>query len=318
MAGKYEAEIDLGERNTSQTLAVEFIGKNKDVLDVGTATGYVPKVLVRRGCRVTGIELNTEAARQAEEHCERIIVGDVESLDLDEALGEERFDVILFGDVLEHLKDPLEVLRRFKKFLKPEGYAVASVPNIAHGSVRLALMQGNFQYRPLGLLDSTHLRFFTRESMEQLFNEAGFMVGEVERVRLGIFSTEVEVDRESVTKETLKALQSDPESRTYQFVLTAHPYGQAGEFARLSNRARLLGEELTRRDELIYTLNRKLRNLEELQRQLDRRNEQFAEKKKEATELARELAGRNRQLVNNEKQTHQLQNRLERLRNDGK
>src|SRR5215212_7244393 len=155
MARRYEANVNLENENSSHTLVVELVGYDKHVLDVGCSTGYIAEVLVKRGCRVTGIEIDPKAPPPAEDHCERVIVGDVESLDLGEELDEGAFDVIIFGDVLEHLKDPLQVLRRLKSFLGPRGYVVASIPNIAHGSVRLALMQGKFQYRSLGLLDST-------------------------------------------------------------------------------------------------------------------------------------------------------------------
>jgi 2-polyprenyl-3-methyl-5-hydroxy-6-metoxy-1,4-benzoquinol methylase len=311
MVNKYAAGIDLSNRNLSHTLIVEFAGHDRSVLDIGCARGYVAEALVQRGCRVIGIEIDPEAAKQAEEYCERVIVGNIESLTLDEELGEESFEVIILGDVLEHLKEPLETLRRLKPFLHPEGYIVASLPNIAHGSVRLALMQGKFQYRPLGLLDDTHLRFFTRESVEQLFNEAGYMIGELERTTAGIFQTEVEVDREAVTEEVLEMIQNDPESETYQFVLTAHPSGEAGRFAGLSNRVRLLSEELDRRDRLIYELNRRLRNLEELERRLENRNRRLAEKQREVTELTQRLAKRNHELADSQNTIRKLSNQLE-------
>ncbi|MGB3683217.1 MAG: class I SAM-dependent methyltransferase, partial [Rubrobacteraceae bacterium] len=225
MTGKYKTEVDLKNSNSSQSLIVQLTGPGKRVLDVGTATGYVAKALVKRGCEVTGVEINPEAAEQAEEHCKRVIVGDIESMDLAAELGDETFDVIVFGDLLEHLKEPLQTLERFKSFLNSEGYVISSIPNIAHGSVRLALLQGEFRYRTLGLLDDTHLRFFTLDSVKQLFADAGFLIDVLERTRLGIFATEIEVDRDTVPEETLDRIRKDPEALTYQFVLTAYPSG---------------------------------------------------------------------------------------------
>ena len=310
MAGKYRAEVDLSNRNTSHTLIIELTGHNREVLDVGCATGYIAEALVRRGCRVTGIETNPEAAKQAEEHCNRIIIGDVENLNLEEELGKESFEVIIFGDVLEHLKNPLETLRRFKPFLRPEGYVVASLPNVAHGSVRLALMQGKFQYQPLGLLDYTHLRFFTRESLEQLFNEAGFTVGEVKRTMAGIFDTEIELEHEAIPKEVVRMIKDDPEFETYQFVLTTHPSGHAGKFAEPSNRIQPPSKELDWRDRLIYELNRRLRNLNELERRLEDRARRLAAKEKEVSELTRKLANRNRELVDSRRTVSKLSDHL--------
>jgi 2-polyprenyl-3-methyl-5-hydroxy-6-metoxy-1,4-benzoquinol methylase len=285
MARRYEAEVNLENKNSSHTLIVELVGYDKHVLDVGSSTGYLAEILVERGCRVTGIEIDPKAARQAEEHCERVIVGDVESLDLGDELDEGSFDVIVFGDVLEHLKDPLQVLRRLKPFLGPRGYVVASIPNIAHGSVRLALMQGKFQYHSLGLLDNTHLRFFTRESLEQLFKDASLLITELRRTTRGIFATEIEMDRELVTEEMLQLVHRDPEGLTYQFVLTAQPFGEVGSLAPATY------------EKMIYELNRKLRNFEELQRILDIRTKQLAEKEQEVAMLAQEVADRNAELA---------------------
>jgi O-antigen biosynthesis protein len=294
MTSKYETKLNLDDRNSSHALIIELLGLDKRVLDVGCATGNLAEVLAGRGCRVTGIEIDPEAARQAEKHCERVIVGDVESLDLDAELDEEDFDVIVCGDVLEHLKDPLQTLRRLKPFLHTEGYVIASIPNIAHGSVRLALMQGRFRYRSLGLLDDTHLRFFTRETVEQLFKDAGFLIAELRHTTRGIFDTEIEIDREQLTSEVLRLVEEDPEASTYQFVLSAYRFGEAGM---LAQNVRLLSEQLARRDRMIYELNRKLRNSEELQRQLDDRTEQLAEKEREVARLAQEVAERNDRLA---------------------
>jgi O-antigen biosynthesis protein len=218
----------------------------------------------------------------------------VESLDLGAELDEADFDVIVFGDVLEHLKDPLRALRRFKPFLQTEGYVIASIPNIAHGSVRLALMQGRFRYRSLGLLDDTHLRFFTRETVEQLFKDAGFLIADLRRTARGVFDTEIEIDREQLSPEVLRLVEKDPEASTYQFVLSAYRFGEAGM---LAQDVGLLSEQLARRDRMIYELNRKLRNFEELKRLLDDRTEQLTEKEQEVSRLAHELAERNDRLA---------------------
>jgi 2-polyprenyl-3-methyl-5-hydroxy-6-metoxy-1,4-benzoquinol methylase len=294
MASKYETWIDLENKNSSHTLIAELVGHGKRVLDVGCATGDVAEVLADHGCNVTGIEIDPAAARQAEKHCERVVVGDVEDLDPNAELDDESFDVILFGDTLEHLKDPLRTLERLKPLLRPEGYVVASIPNVAHGSVRLALMQGKFQYGSLGLLDTAHLRFFTRESVEQLFTEAGLLITGLRRTSRGIFDTEIEIDRERIPDEVLELVREDPEASTYQFVLTAHRFGEAGTLAK---RARLLSEQLAERDRIIYELNRKLRNFEELQHLLDERTEQLAEREREVTRLAQEVADRNDRLA---------------------
>ncbi|HEV2760981.1 MAG TPA: methyltransferase domain-containing protein [Acidimicrobiales bacterium] len=218
---RYDTDVDLSNRNNSHTLMVELVGGTKRVLDVGCATGYLAQALGERGCTVSGVESDVEAAEQARPHLERLVVGDVETMDLAEVFGEDRFDVIVFGDVLEHLRNPLPALRKAKALLTERGSVVASIPNIAHGSVRLALLAGRFDYQELGLLDSTHVRFFTRSSIEDLFREAGMVPIDVRRTTAGFFDTPVPVTESEFAPEVVDAVRADPESSTYQFVLRA-------------------------------------------------------------------------------------------------
>jgi 2-polyprenyl-3-methyl-5-hydroxy-6-metoxy-1,4-benzoquinol methylase len=218
---KYDAEIDLSNHNNSHTLMVELVGGDKRVLDVGCATGYLARVLTERGCTVSGLESDVDAAEEARPVLHQLVVGDVEALSLADAFGDERFDVVVFGDVLEHLRDPLAALRNARSVLAERGSVVASIPNVAHGSVRLALMAGRFEYQKLGLLDSTHLRFFTLASIEELFREAGMVPIDVRRTTAGLFDTPVPVAESELPREVVDAVLADPESATYQFVLRA-------------------------------------------------------------------------------------------------
>src|SRR5207248_223417 len=104
---------------------------------------------------------------------------------------------------LEHLTDPERVLRKVRDFLVPGGYIVASIPNIAHGSIRLELLSGEFRYREIGLLDETHVRFFTRDGVEELFARSGYLIAEMQRSLAGIFDVEVRPVRETVPNEVL-------------------------------------------------------------------------------------------------------------------
>ena len=179
-AVRYAAQVDLTS-NTTQAKVGRLVGYDKRVLELGPSTGGGAAALRERGCQTVGIEVDPEAAALAEQSCERVIVGDIDGLDWDAALGDDRFDVVVAADVLEHLKEPGRALEAVHRFLKPDGYLVASLPNIAHFSVRLALLGGSFPYSEMGLLDRTHLRFYTRESMERLFEDAGFVIGYLER-----------------------------------------------------------------------------------------------------------------------------------------
>ena len=151
----FRFHIDKVDMNvdSSHTKLIKLVGNNKKVLEVGCSTGYVSKVLKEEfRCAVTGIEIATDAAKEAEKYCSSTIVGDVEVMDFSEELGEDKFDVITFGDVLEHLKDPGKVLTALRAFLNDDGYVLASIPNIAHISVALELLEGKFDYRPMGFL----------------------------------------------------------------------------------------------------------------------------------------------------------------------
>jgi O-antigen biosynthesis protein len=224
---QYDFTVDLDSDNTHANV-VRLIGEDHRVLELGPASGYMSKVLRERGCAIVGVEFDAEMAAQAAQFCERMIVGDLDTLDFETELGEDRFDVIVAADVLEHLKDPLQVLRSLRTYLKPEGHFVVSLPNIAHASVRLALLAGRFEYRDLGLLDRTHLRFFTHESVAQLFDEAELAIVEIHRQEAPIDTTEIPVDLGAVPREIVNELELDPDARTYQFVIKAVPLEASG------------------------------------------------------------------------------------------
>ena len=214
-------EIDASLPNNAHALALAMVGHNKRVLELGCAGGHVTRALNKQGCRVTGIEIDPESAIRAKVGAEEVITADLCDLSWADKLEPEQFDVVLAGDVLEHLSVPHHVLRACRALLKPSGTLVVSLPNIAHVDARLALLQGRFDYRPWGLLDDTHLRFYTKESAGQLLGEAGFVPVDTARVIVPVFDTEVELDREAVRAEVLDDLLRDPEAETYQFVIAA-------------------------------------------------------------------------------------------------
>src|SRR5664280_2280125 len=180
-----------------------------------------------------------------------IVVSNVEELDLVDHFGRAAFDVVIFGDVLEHLRRPLDVLRMARPLLAPGGFVVASIPNIAHGAVRLALLEGRFDYRPLGLLDDTHVRFFTRESVEALFRDAGLIPVQMRRTTAGLFETEFGGTPADHPPELIARILADPEATTYQFVVKAVIDNAANAVRALHDR-----EEAARRE--IESLRREL------------------------------------------------------------
>ena len=109
---------------------------------------------------MVGIDIDEARAKLAQERLNKVIVANVEKMERD-PFPDGYFDIIIFADVLEHLKEPETVLRRFKKYLKKDGYALISIPNIANWKMRVYLLFGKWHYKDVGLLDKTHLRFFT-------------------------------------------------------------------------------------------------------------------------------------------------------------
>jgi SAM-dependent methyltransferase len=156
-------------------LLLDAVPDGARVLDVGCATGYLAAELTRRGCRVTGVEADPVAAERARVHCEAVVVGDVEDdAGRSELAALGPFDVVLCGDVLEHLRDPWAALRALAALAAvPGGQVVFSVPNVAHWTGRRAVARGRFAYAEYGLFDRTHLRFFTRASARDLAQRAG-------------------------------------------------------------------------------------------------------------------------------------------------
>jgi O-antigen biosynthesis protein len=246
----YDLTIDPEAENNTHAFALRMIGHNKSVLEVGCATGYFTKALVDLGCKVVGLELDPEAAKLAESFAERVVVGDADTRDIWEDIDDETFDVITFGDVLEHLKDPLSVLRVAKRKLKPTGFIVTSLPNVAHGDVRLSLLHGEFHYREIGLLDRTHLRFFTLETIHEMMRDAGLVVIETERVIMPMFNSELGLKREDFTGALVDEIRAGTEYETYQFVMKSvidngsqAVADMAARLDELSVRARVLASE---------------------------------------------------------------------------
>ena len=216
-------DIDTNGENAITKL-LRLITKGKKVLEVGCASGYVSKFLSDQlNCTVVGVEIDPVAAKEAEKYCQKVIVGDIEKNDFFIHIGAERFDIITFGDVLEHLRNPISVLKAMRPLLSDDGFILASIPNIAHISVALELLEGKFEYRTLGLLDDTHIRFFTKKSILAMFRDAGFEIVQWDRVIIKPENTEFKTNLFSYPQSLLTFLQDGSEALTYQFIIKAIP-----------------------------------------------------------------------------------------------
>ena len=171
----YDFRVDPSNPNHPSTMFMNMIPPGSRVLEVGCANGALSEYLTRQlGCEVVGVEWNSQAALQAGRYCTHVIVGDVEKDALDRAEG--RFDAITFGNVLEHLVSPGTVLKRCRPLLSSRGFVLISVPNVAHYTLRLSLLRGRFDYQQRGMLDHTHLRFFTLRTARRMLIDAGYQI----------------------------------------------------------------------------------------------------------------------------------------------
>ena len=220
MSSRYEAEIDVTLPNNTHAALVRLAGEQRRILELGAASGYMTRALKDRGNHITAIEYDDEAAEDLKQIADWTIVGDLnDPAVLSDVSGP--FDTVLAGDVLEHLLDPRAVLQSAVSKLAPDGAVVISVPNVGHIDLRLALLQGRFDYQPTGLLDDTHIRFFTYDTLLDLIESAGLIVADIERITTNAFETEIAVDRDGIDQAILDAALAVPESETYQFVVRA-------------------------------------------------------------------------------------------------
>ena len=158
----------------SQEKLLALVGEVDRVLDVGCSTGYLAERMQKQGSTVVGLDVDERSAELARQFCEAVYVGDVETMELPFEPG--TFDVILCGDLIEHLRDPQGFLTRIRPFLRPGGRLVLSTPNIANWAMRLSLLFGRFRYTEWGILDQTHTHLFTRKTLEETLRAAGYRI----------------------------------------------------------------------------------------------------------------------------------------------
>lgn len=220
MSARYGTPVDPTARNNPHAYAISMVGSGRRVLEVGCSVGHVTEHLVAAGNTVVGIEIDAEAAELARRFASEVHVADVATTPLRE-LVEPGFDVVLLGDVLEHLPDPDAALAAAVDLLTPDGRVVISVPHVAYVDVRLMLLEGTWAYQTDGLLDRTHLRWFTYAGLGELLGGAGLTATRVERVVLPPYESGLPVTPGRHGADVLRFVLADPEATTYQFVIEA-------------------------------------------------------------------------------------------------
>jgi 2-polyprenyl-3-methyl-5-hydroxy-6-metoxy-1,4-benzoquinol methylase len=206
--------VPLNERrHRAHAKLLDAVGTGKRVLDVGCSSGYLAEPLAARANTIVGLELDAGAAREAERFCEQVLVGDVETMEL--PFAPASFDVVLCGDVVEHLRDPVAALARLRPLLRPDGRLVVSTPNVANWAIRLSLLGGRWRYTDRGILDRSHTHLFTRATLRDALETAGYRVERID------FSVPVPGGSDALDAAAYAVGRLRPSLLAYQFVAVA-------------------------------------------------------------------------------------------------
>ncbi|WP_020561106.1 class I SAM-dependent methyltransferase [Thiofilum flexile] len=217
------ASIDLS-ANHSHAQIVRRVPRYARVLELGCAGGEMSELL-KSMCQasIIGFDKNPQLAWRAQRFCDYVFTEDLDDPHSLDALEGEKFDVVTLTDVLEHLQHPESLLERIKPLLLDEGEVLISVPNVAHASIRLELLAGNFAYEKAGILDETHLHFFTLDSLRTLIQQCGYTITDMDCTWNDMADN---VIAEYLAKMNLEATPEalakfhEPEAMAYQFILT--------------------------------------------------------------------------------------------------
>lgn len=227
---KYEYQIDVT-ADTAPARVVRIVGENKRVLEIGAGPGSITKLLFEVGnCRVTALEVDSQAIIKLAPYCERVFQADLNHLQWQNKIEQgERFDVLVAADVLEHLYDPVYVLTGMKDFLNENGYIVVSLPHIGHAAIHACLLEEDFEYRDWGLLDRTHIRFFGIKNIQKLFEDAGWKIIHAEFVVRHPEQTEFAECWARTSPDLRRVLATNPFNLVYQVVVKAVPMDAGGD-----------------------------------------------------------------------------------------
>ena len=219
---KYDYGYDLQSGSTAEW-AYHLIAPNSLVLEVGPSNGNLISHLTKnKGCTADIVEISTESGKEAAQFARHACLGEIEgNLERDEwvqMLSPNKYDYIVILDVLEHVHDPEKVLTKLKLLLKDEGTILLSVPNIGHNSILINLLANKFVYTSVGLLDDTHVHFYTYESLKQLLEKVGLVTKSEEVNQKQVGENEVTAYYGNLPSGVESFLKTRPLGTAYQFL----------------------------------------------------------------------------------------------------
>lgn len=218
----YDYQVDLyGDSAAARVL--NFVKPNCKVLEIGAGPGSITRHLSGiKQCDVVALEVDESAIRKLEPHARRVMAADLNVANWAERLADEApFDYVIAADVLEHVLDPLAVLKGMKSLLGPKGSVILSLPHVGHHAIIACLMDEDFGYRDWGLLDRTHIRFFGVKNIETLYADAGLAIAEAKFVVRHPIETEFAEQWKKLSPELQSALAANPYGHVYQVVSRA-------------------------------------------------------------------------------------------------
>lgn len=230
-------------QNDSKSILYRYVSRGSTVLDVGCACGDLGAALHQyKKCSMHGLEYNQESVSIAQETqaYEMVRQADLNVLaDNDYPEYVRKFDWIIFGDVLEHVYDPQEVLRKMLSYLKPGGRFLISLPNLAHASIKAGLLLDDFTYTDVGLLDSTHIRFFTHKTIPAFLARNLLKLEECEYTVANILGFQPENPYAQLSIPIKQAIFHDPHSFVCQYVMKVQYMPEASFASCLEANSRL-------------------------------------------------------------------------------
>lgn len=225
MAGKYDVKFDPQYAADPLSLIIKKIRNNTDILEFGPANGRLTEYLQKeKSCNVDIVEYDSKTGNEAKQFARHSCIGEKEGdIELDywaDSFQGFKYDYILFADVLEHLRNPAKALKRCKEFLKPDGQIIMSIPNVANNAIVLDLMDGKFRYMDTGLLDRTHIFFFTKETILSMLKENGYNIYSFERIVRSPEDSEFNNSYNMYPSLVSSILKYRDEGETYQYVVS--------------------------------------------------------------------------------------------------
>jgi 2-polyprenyl-3-methyl-5-hydroxy-6-metoxy-1,4-benzoquinol methylase len=218
---KYDFTLDINNPN-SLSIILNQITPNSTVLEFGPAMGRMTKYMRETlECKVYIVELDEEGFNSAMQFAEEGYLGNAELIEWKGKFKDLKFDYITFADVIEHLKNPEEVISNARTLLKDNGKLILSVPNVANNAIIIDLINNKFNYRNIGLLDNTHIKFFTYYTLHELFAKCNLVVTEERATYAQPNETEFLNNYSMVSKQLEYALKDKEFGSVYQFVFTA-------------------------------------------------------------------------------------------------